>query len=79
MWYSYINQLIDKHRSAYLGMAKVHNVTAKRYHQKKPSLLSNGATEPRIDSMAEFSNICSLCKFILKYIVHSEQKLCAFE
>ena len=26
-------------------------------HQKKPSLLSNGATEPKIDSMAEISYI----------------------
>ena len=70
---------IDKHSSAYLGMATVRSVTVKKCHQKKPSLLSNGATEPKTDSMAEFSYLCSLCKCILKYVVHSEQKLCTFE
>ena len=70
---------IDKHSSAYVGMATVHSVTAKKCHQKKPSLLSNGATELRNDSMADFSYLCSLCKCILKYVVHSEQKLCTFE
>ena len=56
-----------------------HSVTAKKCHQKKPSLLSNGATEPRTDNVAEFSYHCSLYKYILKYVVHSEQKLCTFE
>ena len=71
--------LVDKHSSAYLGMATVRSVTVKKCHQKKLSLLSNGATEPKTDSMAEFSYLCSLCKCILKYVVHSEQKLCTFE
>ena len=72
---------IDKHSSAYLGMATVRSVTVKKCHQKKPSLLSNGATEAttKTDSMAEFSYLCSLCKCILKYVLHSEQKLCKFE
>ena len=70
---------IDKHSSAYLGMATVRSVTVKKCHQKKPSLLSSGATESKTDSMAEFSYLCSLCKCILKYVVHSEQKLCTFE
>ena len=74
-----IKWLIDKHSSAYLGMATVGSVMAKKFHQKKPSLLSNGATEPKTDSMAELSYLCSLCKCILKYAVHSEQKLCTFE
>ena len=70
---------IDKHSSAYLGMAMVCSVTAKKCHQKKPSLLSNGATEPRTDNMAEFPYLYSLCNYSLKYVVHSEQKLCTFE
>ena len=64
--------------SAYLGMATVRSVMAK-CHQKKPLLLSNGATEPRTDSMNKFPYVCSLCKCILKYVVHSEQMLCTFE
>ena len=71
--------LIDKHSSAYLGMATLRSVAAKKCHQKKPSLLSNGATQLKTDSMAEFSYHCFLCKCILKYVVHSEQKLCTFE
>ena len=71
--------LISTVVSAYLGMATVHSVTVKKCHEKKPSLLSNGATEPKTDSMAEFSYLCSLCECILKYVVHSEQKLCTFE
>ena len=41
-----IENVIDKHSSAYLGMATVRSVTVKKCHQKKPSLLSSGATEP---------------------------------
>ena len=63
---------IDNHSSGYLGMATVCSIMVKKCHQKKPLLLSNGATEPRTDSMAEFSYRCSLCKCILKYVVHSE-------
>ena len=51
----------------------------KKVSPKEASLLSNGATEPKTDSMAEFPYLCSLCKCILKYVVHSEQKLCTFE
>ena len=46
---------IDKHSSAYLGMATVRSVTAKSVTKRSPHYSAmHGATEPRTDSMAKF-------------------------
>ena len=71
---------IDKHSSAYLGMATVRSVTVKKVSPKEALITQQWSKQnQKTDSMAEFSYLCSLCKCILKYVVHSEQKLCTFE